>query len=65
MNPKALFIACLAHTLNLVVAKASVIAVSYFGVLQRIFSTSTKRWEIMKKHVSIVPNKMGKSSQSC
>ena len=40
MNSKALFIPCLAHILNLVVAdgtKASVIAVSYFGALQKIY----------------------------
>lgn len=61
VNPKALFIPCSAHTLNLVVAdgaKASVTAVSYFGLLQRLytfFSASTKRWDILKKHVPLVP----------
>ncbi|XP_077052859.1 zinc finger MYM-type protein 1-like [Siphateles boraxobius] len=58
-NPRALFVSCGAHTLNLVVcdaAKGSVDALSYFGVLQKlytIFSASTQRWAILKNHVSI------------
>ncbi|XP_041860484.1 zinc finger MYM-type protein 1-like [Melanotaenia boesemani] len=58
-NPRALFVPCGAHTLNLVVcdaAKGSVDAMSYFGVLQKLytlFSASTQRWAILKKHVSI------------
>ncbi|KAK0131768.1 Zinc finger MYM-type protein 1 [Merluccius polli] len=58
-NPRALFVPCGAHTLNLVVcdaAKGSVDAMSYFGVLQKLytlFSASTQRWVILKKHVSI------------
>lgn len=58
-NPRALFVPCGAHTLNLVVcdaAKGSVDAMSYFGVLQKLytlFSASTQRWAILKKHVGI------------
>uniref|UniRef100_A0AAQ4PYZ4 TTF-type domain-containing protein n=2 Tax=Gasterosteus aculeatus aculeatus TaxID=481459 RepID=A0AAQ4PYZ4_GASAC len=58
-NPRALFVPCAAHTLNLVVcdaAKRSVDAISYFGVLQKLytlFSGSTQRWAILKKHVGI------------
>ena len=58
-NPRALFVPCGAHTLNLVVcdaAKRSVDAMSYFGVLQKLyilFSASTQRWAILKKHASI------------
>ncbi len=58
-NPRALFVPCGAHTLNLVVcdaAKGSVDAMSYFGVLQKLytlFSASTQRWAILKNHVSI------------
>lgn len=58
-NPRALFVPCGAHTLNLVVcdaAKGSVDALSYFGVLQKLytlFSASTQRWAILKNHVSI------------
>lgn len=50
---------CGTHTLNLVVfdaAKGSVDAISYFGVLQKLytlFSASTQRWAILKNHVSI------------
>ena len=58
-NPRALFVPCGAHTLNLVVcdaAKRSVDATSYFGFLQKLyslFSASTQRWAVLKKHVSI------------
>lgn len=58
-NPRALFVPCGAYTLNLVVcdaAKGSVDAMSYFGVLQKLytlFSASTQRWAILKKHVGI------------
>ncbi len=50
---------CGAHTLNLVVcdaAKGSIDAMSYFGVLQKLytlFSASSQRWAILKNHVSI------------
>ncbi|XP_023809021.1 zinc finger MYM-type protein 1-like [Oryzias latipes] len=58
-NPRALFLPCGAHTLNLVVcdaAKRSVDAMSYFGVLQKLytlFSASAQRWAILKSQVSI------------
>ncbi|XP_070397903.1 zinc finger MYM-type protein 1-like [Nothobranchius furzeri] len=58
-NPRALFMPCVAHTLNLVVSDAandSVDAMSYFGILQKIynlFSTSTQRWAILKSHVNL------------
>ncbi|KAI2668982.1 Zinc finger MYM-type protein 1 [Labeo rohita] len=48
-NPRALFVPCGAHTLNLVVcdaAKGSLDAMSYFGVLQKfytLFSASSQR----------------------
>lgn len=59
MNPRALFVPCGAHTLNLVVAdaaKSSVDATGYFGILHKLytlFSASTQRWAILKKHVDI------------
>ncbi|KAK0148316.1 Zinc finger MYM-type protein 1 [Merluccius polli] len=59
MNPRALFVQCGAHTLNLVVAdasKASTDAMNYFGILHKLFtlfSASTQRWAILKKHVGI------------
>ncbi|XP_060795468.1 zinc finger MYM-type protein 1-like [Neoarius graeffei] len=58
-NPRALFVPCGAHTLNLVLcdaAKGSTDAMSYFGVLQKLytlFSGSTQRWAELKKHVTI------------
>ncbi len=58
-NPHALFVPCGVHTLTLVVcdaAKGSVDAMSYFGVLQKLymlFSASSQRWAILKNHVSI------------
>ena len=54
-NPRALFVPCGAHTLNLVVAdaaKSSTDALSLFGYLQRIFtlfSASTQRWTTSKQ----------------
>ena len=56
INPKAAYMPCASHRLNLVIAdgaKSSVVAISFFGYLQRIyniFSASTKRWDILKKH---------------
>ncbi|XP_047127720.1 52 kDa repressor of the inhibitor of the protein kinase-like [Hydra vulgaris] len=58
-NPKALYVLCANHCLNLVVvdsAKSSTRALSFFGVLSRlytIFSSSTQRWSILKEHVEI------------
>jgi hypothetical protein len=49
-NPGARYIVCCAHSLNLVVsdcARSSVIALHFFGVLQRLytlFAASVKRW---------------------
>lgn len=57
LNPRALFIPCGAHTVNLVVcdaAKSSSDAADYFGYLQKLFnlfSASTQRWSTLKKHV--------------
>lgn len=58
MNPRAFFVPCGAHTLNLVVndaALCSTEAVSLFGIIQEVynfFSASPHRWEILKKHVT-------------
>ncbi|XP_016424812.1 zinc finger MYM-type protein 1-like [Sinocyclocheilus rhinocerous] len=57
LNPKALCVPCGRHTLNLVVgdaAKSSVMSISFFGLLQRLytlFSSSVHRWTILKEHV--------------
>ncbi|XP_023696748.2 52 kDa repressor of the inhibitor of the protein kinase-like isoform X1 [Paramormyrops kingsleyae] len=58
-NPRAFFVPCGAHTLNLVVAdaaKSSNDAMGFLGVLQKLyllFSASTQRWAILAKHVTI------------
>ncbi|KAL0772360.1 hypothetical protein Bca101_037511 [Brassica carinata] len=58
INSKALFMSCACHSLNLVVsdmAHSCVKAVSFFGIVQRIytiFSSSTKRWNVLLKHIS-------------
>lgn len=57
MNNRALFVPCGCHSLNLLLgdmAKSSVIAKSFFGIVQQIyvlFSASVQRWQILKQHV--------------
>ena len=59
INPKAVYLPCANHTLNLVVvdsANSSTEALTFFGVLTRLyvlFSSSAQRWEILKKHVEL------------
>ncbi|XP_065662505.1 zinc finger MYM-type protein 1-like [Hydra vulgaris] len=59
MNPKALYVPCANHSLNLVIvhgALSSISAISFFGVLSRLytlFSSSPPRWEILKSCVAI------------
>lgn len=59
MNPKAIFVPCANHSLNLVIVDAvasSRQALTFFGVLTRlytIFSSSTARWTILKECVPI------------
>lgn len=59
INPRAIFVSCGPHTLNLVVAdasKASTDALNQFGILHKLFtmfSASTQRWAVLKKHVGI------------
>lgn len=59
INPRAVFIPCGAHTLNLVIAdaaKSSKDAVGFFGHVQKLFtffSAGTQRWSVLKKHVNI------------
>ncbi|GBP80909.1 hypothetical protein EVAR_48990_1 [Eumeta japonica] len=54
---RAFFNPCGCHSLNLVIAdtaKSSVKSISLFGFLQRLFvlfSGSTKRWEVISKHI--------------
>ena len=57
LNPLAFFIPCGCHSLNLVLCdmvENCRQAMSFFGIIQQIyvlFSSSTLRWDILKKHV--------------
>ncbi|XP_069502679.1 zinc finger MYM-type protein 1-like [Ambystoma mexicanum] len=57
VNPRALYVPCSAHSLNLVVndaAKCCLEATAFFDMVQRTyvyFSGSTHRWEVLKRHV--------------
>ena len=58
INPKALFVPCANHSLNLVVvdsAKSSTEALLFFNVLMQLYSlfSSTQHWTILKKHVQL------------
>ncbi|XP_025407512.1 zinc finger MYM-type protein 1-like [Sipha flava] len=59
-NPRAFFTPCVSHNLNLVLrdsVKNSVQASTFFGTIQRvytIFSASTSRWDIFKKHCELL-----------
>jgi hypothetical protein len=56
-NPRALYMPCACHSLNLTLsdmAKSCGKAITFFGIVQRIyilFSTSTKRWQLLLDHV--------------
>ncbi|XP_043931498.1 zinc finger MYM-type protein 1-like [Protopterus annectens] len=58
LNPRAFFVPCGCHNLNLVIgdaAKSSIDAVSFFGNLQRmytLFTSSTQRYKIFRDNVS-------------
>ncbi|KAL8035682.1 hypothetical protein ABFX02_12G113100 [Erythranthe guttata] len=57
VNPRAFYTPCGCHSLNLTLcdmASCCTKAESFFGVVQRIytlFASSTKRWDILKRHV--------------
>ncbi|XP_025198869.1 zinc finger MYM-type protein 1-like [Melanaphis sacchari] len=57
MNPRATFVPCNCHSLNLVVSDAascSINSITVFGVLQRIyvlFSSSVNRWKILTDNI--------------
>ena len=58
VNPRAFFVPCSAHTLNLTINDASKVnsdTISFFSVVNEIyifFSASSKRWTILKNNVS-------------
>lgn len=55
LNPRAFYVPCAAHSLNLVIndaAKSSLEIENFFSIIQEIyvfFSASTYRWQILKK----------------
>jgi len=57
INRRALYMPCACHSLNLTLcdmAKSCSKAISFFGIVQRIyvlFSGSTKRWNVLLEHV--------------
>lgn len=71
VNHKALCVPCTSHTLNLVVAdsaKSSVISISFFGTLQRlynIFSSSVQRWSILQQHVKLTVKSLSTTRWEC
>lgn len=58
INPRAFFIPCATHSLNLVVNDAVKVLPEIIGFsalvqeFYNFFSASTKRWDILKKHVT-------------
>ena len=60
INPRAFYTPCVCHNLNLVlcdIANSCSKVISFFGVLQRIyslFSSSTKRWKILQDNISML-----------
>ncbi|XP_073101993.1 uncharacterized protein [Elaeis guineensis] len=58
INPRSFYTPCGCHSLNLVLcdmASSCTKAISFFGVVQRIyslFSSSTKRWKILQDNIS-------------
>ena len=69
-NKLACFVPCSAHSLNLVgvhAAELSPQAQSFFGIVNRLFvffSSSTSRWEVLKKHVPISLKSLSKTRWS-
>nr|XP_022908543.1 zinc finger MYM-type protein 1-like [Onthophagus taurus] len=59
LNSHAIYVPCISHSFNLLIcdaASSSIYCKNFFGLLQRVyclFSASTKRWEILRKHLNI------------
>lgn len=57
MNPRAFFVPCSSHSLNLVIndaAKCCLAATSFFCVVQNLyvfFAGSTQRWKVLMRHL--------------
>ncbi|KAK4883362.1 hypothetical protein RN001_006681 [Aquatica leii] len=70
-NPRVFYVPCGCHNLNLIlsdVASVSVKAVSFFGVIQRIYtflSSSNCRYDIAKKYLSFTPKPLSATRWEC
>nr|XP_027201635.1 zinc finger MYM-type protein 1-like [Dermatophagoides pteronyssinus] len=71
-NPKAYYMSCGSHNLNLILSemsKSSNIAISFFGTLQslyNIFAGSVNRWRILKEHVNnLTPKPLSETRWEC
>lgn len=70
LNPKALYVPCANHSLNLcgVHSFATVVSsVTFFGALESIytfFSVSTHRWDVLKEHVNITVKRVNETRWS-
>jgi len=59
MNPKAVYVPCANHTLNLVVddsAKSSTYVLTFYRVLKTLyvlFSSFVQRWDFLKKYIEL------------
>ena len=59
MNPKAVFVPCNNHSLNLAGVHAVGVgtqSVTFFGTVEKVytfFSSSTHRWVVLKEHIPI------------
>ena len=57
LNPRALYMPCACHSLNLTLSDlvySCVKPISFFGIVQRmytLFASSTQRWKILTDHV--------------
>jgi hypothetical protein len=60
LNPRAFYVPCAAHSLNLIVNDAANLnyhTTGFFSIIQELykfFSSSTKRWDLLKKHITIL-----------
>ena len=67
LNPRAFYTPCGCHSLNLVLcdmANSCSKAISFFGVVQRIYSlfaSSTKRWKVLLDYVTLTPKPLSQT----
>lgn len=60
LNPRAFYVPCAAHSLNLIVndaANLNYYTTGFFSIVQELykyFSSSTKKWYLLKKHITML-----------